>query len=120
MSQAPEGWSGVEEKLLEGGPELRADQAVEHRVEAAVGVSQAHSQGECISLHIVESLAEGHKVKLYEHPPQSQRLVGQPAQKEGENHDDDGFGDFGAPVLPTLLAFYARCTGYSSAEDQAQ
>lgn len=117
MGQAPEGWRGVEEELFEASPKLSANQAVEHRVEAAVGVCQTHGQGEGVGLHIVEGLAEGHEVKLYQHPPQCERLIGEPAEKERQNHNDNRFGHSGTAVLPALLHLGARCTCDTPAED---
>lgn len=93
-----------EHERLQAGSVLFSDQAVEHRVEAAVGVSETHSQGESVGLGVVEGLAEGHQVKLDQRPPQSESLVRQPADEEGQDDDGDGAGDLGAAALtPSLV-----------------
>lgn len=94
-----------EHKRLQANSVLFADEAVEHRVEAAVGVSEAHSQGESVGLGVVEGLAEGHQVKLDQHPPQCERLVRQPADKKGKHDDGDGACDFGAAAVASPLVF---------------
>lgn len=120
MAQVSEDGGGLEEQLLQPRPELTANQAVQHGVEAAVGVRQAHRQRERVGLRVVEGLAEGHEVKLYQHSPQRQRLIGKPAQEEREDHDHDGFGHFGAPALSALLDLRGRRARDSPSEDQAQ
>lgn len=92
-----------QQKRLQSRPVLLADEAVEHRVQAAVCVSQTHSQGESVGLSIVEGFTKGGKVKFDQHPPQCDGLVGQPADKKGEDHDGDGAGDFGAAALASPL-----------------
>lgn len=92
-----------EQKLLQSSSVLLADQAVEHRVEAAVRLSQTHSQGEGIGLGVVESFTEGHQVKFNKHPPQGESLVGQPADEKGQNYNGDRAGDFGAAAVAALL-----------------
>ncbi|TNN78122.1 hypothetical protein EYF80_011627 [Liparis tanakae] len=92
-----------QQELLQSSPVLFPDEAVEHRVQAAVGVSQAHSQGEGVRLGVVERFAKGHQVKLDEHPPQGESLIGQPTDEEGQNDDGQGAGDFGAAAVASSL-----------------
>ncbi|KAG7214646.1 hypothetical protein INR49_010538 [Caranx melampygus] len=84
-----------EQKLLQSSSVLSADQAVEHRVEAAVCMSQAHSQGEGVGLCVVEGFTEGHHGKS---------LVGQPADEKGQNYDGDGAGELGPTAVASPLA----------------
>lgn len=92
-----------QKELLQSGPVLSSDQAVEHWVETAVGMGETHSQRKGISLGVVEGLAEGHKVKLDEHPPQGESLVRQPADEEGQDYDGDGTSNFGAFAVASSL-----------------
>lgn len=94
-----------EHQRLQANSVLFADQAVEHWVETAVGVSETHSQGEGVGLGIIEGLAEGHQVKLDQHPPQGESLVGQPADEKGKHDDGDGARDFGVAALAPPLIF---------------
>lgn len=92
-----------QQKCFQSGPVLLADEAVEHRVQAAICMCQTHSQGESVGLSVVEGFTEGGKVKFDQHPPQGDGLVGQPADKKREDHDGDGAGDFGAAALASPL-----------------
>lgn len=114
-----------ENKLLQANSVLFADQAVEHRVETAVGVSETHSQGEGVGLGVVEGLAEGHQVKLDQHPPQGESLVRQPADEKGKHDDGDGARDFWAAALASLLVFWTvggagRVAHDTPAQDEPQ
>lgn len=102
-----EGVGDSQQQRLQSGSVLLANQAVEHRVEATICMSQTHSQREGISLGVVEGFTEGNQVKFDQNPPQGESLVWQPADEERENHDGDGAGDragdFGAAALASLL-----------------
>lgn len=95
-----------QKQVLQPRSVLSTDQAVEHRVEAAVGVSETHSQGKGVGLSVVEGLAEGHQVELDQHPPQSEGLVGEPADEEGQDDDGDRAGDFGAGAVASSLVLW--------------
>lgn len=77
-------------------PKLPPHQAVQDGVQAAVGVRQAHGHREDVHLHGVVLITEINHVEFDEDAPGCQRLVGQPAQEKGQDHDGDGLGDFGA------------------------
>lgn len=92
-----------QQKLLQASSVLFSDQAVEHWVKTAVGVSQTHSKGERVGLGVVESFAEGHQVKFDQHPPQGECLVGQPADEKGQNYNCDRASHFGAATVASSL-----------------
>ena len=75
------------QQALERLAELAAHEAVEDRVEAAVGVSQAHAHGERVHRAQEVLLAERHRLELDEDAPGGERLVGQSTQEEGQDHD---------------------------------
>lgn len=70
------------EEALQRLAELPAHQAVEDGVEAAVGVCQAHADGE--EVHLGEEIlsTEVYHIELDEDTPRCECLVGQPAQEE--------------------------------------
>lgn len=114
-----------EHKRLQANSVLFTDQAVEHRVETAVGVSETHTQGESVGLGVVEGLAEGHQVKLDQHPPQGESLVRQPADEKRKHDDGDGARHFGAAALAPPLVFgtvsgTGRVANNASAQDEPQ
>ena len=98
-----EGVRHSQQERLQSGSVLLSDQAVENWVEAAVSVSQAHSQGEGVGLGVVEGFIEGNQVKFDEHPPQGEGLVGQPAEEEGQDYDGDRASEFGVAAVASSL-----------------
>lgn len=98
-----------QQKCLQSGSVLFADQAIKHWVKTAICMSQTYSQGESIGLGIVEGFTKWHQVKFDQHPPQSESLVWQPADEEGENYNGDGAGDFRTAAAASPLVHRLRC-----------
>lgn len=91
-------------------PELPPHQTVVDGVQAAVGVRQANGHGEDVRLHGVVRVAEVNHVEFDQDAPGCQRLVGQPAEEERQDHDCDRLGDFGASLC-------ARCVDAFGGEE---
>ena len=98
----PDGGEGrrshLPEEFFQRFPELPPHQAVQDGVQAAVGVRQAHGHGEDVHLRGVVLVAEVDHVEFDEDAPGGERLVGQPAEEEGQHHYGDGLGDLGASL----------------------
>lgn len=84
----PGGRGDPPEQILHLLPELPAHQAVQNRVQAAVGVRQAHSDRVDVRVHHVVRFIPVDRVEFHQHAPEGDGLVGHPADEEGE--DDDG------------------------------
>lgn len=87
---------GPAAQLLQALAEVAAQQAVKQRVEAAVGVRQADGHREEVGLHQEVGAVPGHRAQLDQHPPERKRLVGQPAEHEGQQRAGQRSGNPGA------------------------
>lgn len=78
-------------------PKLLPHEAVNNRVQAAVGVRQTDGQWEHIRVDNIVGLVPVCSVHFHQHTPQSNGMVWHPAQEEGQNYDGDRFCDLGPP-----------------------
>lgn len=98
-------------------PKVLPHEAVDDRVQAAVGVRQTHGQREHVGVHDVVSSVPVGGVQLDQHAPQGDGLVGHPAQEEGQDDDGDRLGDLRPP--PRVAGLHAPVVDEAQQHDVA-
>lgn len=91
-------WGDPPEEALQCLAKLPAHEAVEDGIEAAVGVCQAHADGEEVHLGEEVLSTEVHYVEFDEDAPRCERLVRQPAQEERQHDNGHWLSHFGAAL----------------------
>lgn len=97
LALGPQSWPETSEGADKNLPGLWSEETIDHRVEAAVAVCQAGGDRKDVSVDGIESTVPGHQVKPYQNFPESDYMVGKPAEGEGRRKPP-GYRQSGLPL----------------------